>query len=644
MTRLVFDIETDGLLPALTKVHCIITQDVDTEAVAVYRSDWPGSILAGLDALMAADEIIGHNILDFDIRALKKVYPRFAPRGRVRDTLVASQLIYTNMAELDQAAMRKNPNYIPQNLVGRHSLESWGHRLKMHKGDYAAVMKSRGLDPWAALNDEMIDYCRNDVVLNTKLLRKIEAEEYSETAIALEHAVAQHCLDQMSWGCSFDEAAAMQLYAALSAERSRLERELIATFGSWFVPKGLVVCKRSAKSFVVDPDGPEVRKEPKTRQLQRGYFVIRTEGAEATKFEEVEFNPSSRDHIANRLTELYGWKPREYTDNGKPRVDEEVLAGLKYPTAPLLTRYLLVDKRIGQIAEGKQAWLKVLKPDGRIYGRIAPNGAVTGRATHQSPNLGQVPRVGSPHGLECRSLFRATPGWHFVGADASGLELRCLAHYMGRWDGGAYGEIVLNGDIHWANVLALGLVAPGTQRDDRIPDHKWARNVAKIFIYAFLYGAGDAKIGSIVGKGRAAGTALKTRFLNSLPALQNLKAQVEKSAARGYLLGLDGRRLLVRSAHAALNTLLQGAGAVIMKQAMKNWHELMAAKGYRHGVDYRQVLWVHDEFQAECRTKEIAEVCGSTMVDAIRKVTSDFNLRCPLDGEFKLGMNWAETH
>ena len=644
MTRLVFDIETDGLIPAMTTIHCIITKDPDTGRLTVYRADAPGAIRAALAALAAADEVIGHNIAGFDIPAIQKLYPSWAPTGRVTDTLIISQLIYTDMRDRDTARLKKKPGCIPGNLAGRHSLESWGHRLGYHKGDYSKVMKERGLDPWKNLNDDMVDYCANDVELNAKLLGVMEAEQYAQTAIDLEHVVSRHCREQMAFGCAFDRAAAVELYGQLTRERAELERNLIAAFGSWFTPRGVERPKRTMRRFVVSEGGPETRKAPATRALQQGYFEIRTEGAFLTKVEEVEFNPSSRDHIANRLTALYGWKPREFTDTGKPKVDEETLDGLQYPEASLLIRYLLVDKRIGQLAEGEQAWLKVLENDGRIYGRITPNGAVTGRATHQRPNLGQVPKVGSPFGKECRALFRATPGWTFVGADASGLELRCLAHYMARWDGGAYADIVLHGDIHWANVIAMGLVAPGTLRNDALTEHKLVRNVAKTFIYAFLYGAGVGKIGSIVGKGPKAGAQLRKKFLEGLPALARLIEAMSRAAERGHLIGLDGRRLIVRSEHAALNTLLQGAGAIIMKQAMKNWHELMAAQGFHHGNDYRQVLWIHDEFQAECRTAEIAAVCGSTMVDAIRKVTSDFNLRCPLDGEHKLGANWAETH
>src|SRR5690606_31621074 len=185
---------------------------------------------------------------------------------------------------------------------------------------------------------------------------------------------------------------------------------------------------------------------------------------------------NSRTHIYKRLKDKYNWKPKEFTEKGTPKVSEEVLESLPYPEAELLNEYLMIQKRISQLAEGHSAWLKMVRPDGRIYGSVITNGAVTGRMTHNSPNLAQVPAVNVPYGKECRSLFTVPDDRVLVGADASGLELRCLAHYMARFDKGAYARELLEGDIHTANQKAAGLPT---------------RDNAKTFIYAFLYGAGD---------------------------------------------------------------------------------------------------------------------------------------------------------
>jgi DNA polymerase I-like protein with 3'-5' exonuclease and polymerase domains len=300
---------------------------------------------------------------------------------------------------------------------------------------------------------------------------------------------------------------------------------------------------------------------------------------------------------------------------------------MPYPEAKPLCEYLMIQKRLGQLAEGKEAWVK-LEKNGRIHGRVNTNGAVTGRCTHSNPNMAQVPAVRAPYGKECRELFKVAPGYKMVGADASGLELRCLAHFMGKWDNGAYAKELLEGDIHTANQKAAGLET---------------RDQAKTFIYAFLYGAGDGKIGTIVGKGQEEGARLRANFLKKTPALKYLKEAVEVASKRGYLLGLDGRKLWIRSEHAALNTLLQSAGALVMKQACVFLDTTISLAGWEWGKDYSFVLNVHDEWQIEVR-EPLAKWIGETAVEAIREAGKHFNFRCPLDGEYKIGNNWCETH
>jgi len=264
-----------------------------------------------------------------------------------------------------------------------------------------------------------------------------------------------------------------------------------------------------------------------------------------------------------------------------------------------------------------------------MYGRINTNGAITGRCTHSRPNMAQVPSVGSPYGKECRSLFKATDGAVLIGCDASGLELRCLAHYLYPYDGGDYANKILQGDIHTVNQNAAGLPT---------------RDAAKTFIYAFLYGAGDEKIGKVIGRGRSAGRAIKATFLERLPALAQLKACIVNSlSSRDWLKGLDGRKLFIRSAHAALNTLLQGAGAVIMKQATVHLYETLTKAGLQHGEDYGFVAHVHDEFQVETKPQYVDLILKES-VNAIRQAGTTLGFKCPLDGEARAGSNWAETH
>ena len=278
----------------------------------------------------------------------------------------------------------------------------------------------------------------------------------------------------------------------------------------------------------------------------------------------------------------------------------------------------MLQKRIAQV----ESWIDAVDRDGRVHGRVITNGAVTGRMTHHSPNMAQVPNSSAVYGHECRELWTVEKGYKLVGIDASGLELRMLAHYM---NDDAYTNEVIDGDIHTANQIAAGLEN---------------RNQAKTFIYAFLYGAGASKIGKITGGGAKEGQKLIDSFLSNTPKLKELREKVSAIYQKsGTLPSLDGRRLQVRSEHSALNTLLQGAGAVVMKQALVNFVTYMDEQN----IDYKLVANVHDEIQ--CEVKEgYEEQAGKLGVKAIEQAGVDFNMRCPLTGEYKCGNNWKETH
>jgi DNA polymerase I len=593
---LIFDIETDGLLDEVTKVHCLVIKDTETGEVETYVGEHLGQVKKGLYRLMSGEVISGHNVIKFDIPALQKLYPWFTvDKSKVFDTLVATRLIWANVKETDNVLLKKGT--LPGKLFGSHSLEAWGYRLGNYKGDYKGG--------WETFSQEMLDYCVQDVEVTANLYQKILDENYSQQALDLEHNVAWLMAQQERNGFHFDMEKASALLARLVKRRGELERELKDYFGSWEV---------RLPEFI-----------PKVNNKKLGY----TKGVPVKKVKVIEFNPSSRDHIADRLITLYGWKPVDFTEGGKPMVDEVVLSKLEYPPCKQLTEYLLVQKRISQLHEGGQAWMKCERK-GKIHGSVNPNGAVTGRATHSYPNVSQVPSSGSPYGHECRELFTVPSGWTLVGADASGLELRCLAHFMAKWDGGKYADVLLGGDIHTENQKAAGLET---------------RNQAKTFIYAFLYGAGDAKIGSIVGGSSGEGRKLKQKFLRSLPALGRLVEAVQSAARRGYLVGLDGRKIYVRSSHAALNTLLQGAGAIVCKQWLLLLEEQLSSQ-MKHGWDgdYAFCAWSHDEVQIACRTPEIAQKVSEIATLCVTKAGEHFGFRCPLAGESKTGNTWADTH
>lgn len=670
---LIFDIETDGFVDQMTVIHCLHIKDTATGkrmrfSSGVYADGTParrdGSIEEGIALLEAADDIVGHNILSFDNRAIRKLHPTFAPRGTLHDTLVYARLIWTNLMDIDVTAMkecRRGPGFTPK-MMGSNSLEAWGHRLNVFKGDYSIARKAEalilGLDEeqthayvWGSFNKDMDDYCEQDNEGCEALLDLILSKEYSPEALRLEMDTAEIIVAQEATGFLFNDKAAMALVAELSGIRAGLEDELRTTFAPWYEPKLY--------------KGENVVLHPKVNNKALGYVP----GQPLTKIELTVFNPGSRHHAANRMKVLFGWVPTEMTPSGEPKVDEDTLGGLPYPEAKLLVRYLTVQKRLGQIAEGKAAWLKHQKPDGRIYGRVNPNGTRTGRMTHFSPNLAQVPKVGSLWGEECRSFFRVPDGYRLVGCDAEGLELRTLAHYMARFDGGAYGRAVDSGDkalgtdVHTLNMRVVGLNS---------------RDSAKTFIYAYLYGAGSPKLGAVMyddmdeaskaafnvriqraeAKARASGQdpsdvrihalrrlglAARNRIETGLPALGQLQEVVKEKAQRGFLKGIDGRILYNYSAHASLNTLLQGCGAIVMKKALVLCKQSFDAIGWTHGVEYSFVANVHDEWQLEVMAAH-AETAGQLSADAIRDAGLHFNLMCPLAGAYQIGLDWAASH
>jgi DNA polymerase I-like protein with 3'-5' exonuclease and polymerase domains len=607
-TNLFFDLETNGLLDTVSTVHCMVAKCLDTNAVRRFADDpvardVQGSVADGLALLRDAKKIVAHNGIGYDLPVLVKLFG-FTPMAMVRDTLVLSRLAFPDIAPFDYARISKGLE-LTGKLVGSHSLAAWGIRLGLHKGSYG-----KAADAWDRFTPEMLDYCEQDVHVAVRLWDYLKPDRLPGGAIEMEHRVAGIIARQVARGFAFDAHGARELETQLRQRQAELKAELQLVFPPWEVDDGEFTPKRDNK--------------------RKGYVA----GVPVRKTKTVTFNPGSHAHIVDRLVTLRGWKPDKRTLTGKTALDDTVLSALPYPEAKPLAEYLLVTKRLGQIADGNQAWLKVVK-NGRIHGSVIPNGTVTGRMAHFAPNVAQVPAVRSPYGTECRSLFRSSPGWVLVGCDADALELRDLAGYMARWDNGAYIRTVLEGrkedgtDIHSVNMRALGL----SSRDD-----------AKTWFYAYIYGAGDARLGMISGGGVKVGREQRELFQKNLPALASLVAAVQKKLKdTGYLVGLDGRKLRARSPHAALNTLLQSAGAVQMKQALVILDDDLAHLGLAAGIDYEFVANIHDEWQIEARP-EIAELVGQTAADAIRKAGEHFKFACPLKGNFSVGKTWADSH
>lgn len=512
-----------------------------------------------VERLMTYDLVVGHNVVAYDIPALAKLCKRQDPWRLTQKTF--DTCLVSRLLWPDRT----------QHPAGGSSLEAWGKYLGAAKGDHS---------DWSRLSAEMIAYCIQDVAITKLIYDKLRPlADACPLAVQLEHDTAKIVATQYLNGFGFDDMAAQLLMTDLSTRRMEITEELRQAF------------------------------PPKQIQLK-------------TKVKEIPFNPGSRDMIAAALIKKYGWKPKQFTETGKPQIDESILEDMPYPEAKLLDSYLTVDKRMSQLS----SWVEKAR-NGKVHGSVNTNGAVSGRMTHSEPNMAQVPRCGSPYGAQCRGLFRPTvPWWVQVGADASGLELRMFAHYLADHDGGAYAKVVCDGDVHTHNQTMAGLAT---------------RDQAKTFIYGLLYGAGDAKVGKIVGGTVQDGNRLKTQFKRQVPAYAKLLAQLEFTVAqRGFLRGLDKRPLPVRSAHSALNLLLQSAGAVVMKQALSLLYDRLQSK---YPGRFAFMANVHDEWQIEC-DPSIADDVGQMAVQSITDAGLALDLKCPLKGEYKIGNNWAETH
>lgn len=584
MTTLIADCETDGFLPSMTRIWMIQIGDADTDEVTIYADQigFP-RLREAANRLKAADTVVFHNGMRFDIHAINRIFPNTLRPEQVYDTLVVSRL-------LD-----------PQER--RHSLKDLGQRLGVYKGDFEG--------DFSRFTQEMVDYGRQDIVVGRAIYhdqqRRMAGWNWGQ-AVWLENLFAYAISLQEQNGFLLDTDLCIELEAELRQELHDIERELQVIF----------------------PPITHERWSEKTGKRLKDKIEV--------------FNPGSGRQVARRLINKYGWKPKKFTDTGIPATDEAVLKDLPYPECQPLLRYAAVQKMLGQIVDGDNGWLKLVDNEtSRVHGAVNTIGASTGRCSHFKPNMAQV----SKKDKRMRRVWRARKGWKLVGCDAEGLEFRMLAHYLAARDGGRTINTVINGrkedgtDIHTLNQKAGGL---------------FARDSAKTAIYALIYGASDTRLGlTVIDDALAAGKKLKGNpaYLGKLlraalgegtPGLDKLIAEVGKAGKRGFLKGIDGRKIKLKSAHSAFNFLLQGGGAVVMKMALVLFHfERLPKLGWVHGVDFAYCANVHDEVQAEVRP-ELAEAFGRELADCIRDAGNRLNIACPLAGSFDIGNDWSETH
>ena len=410
--------------------------------------------------------------------------------------------------------------------------------------------------------------------------------------VQLEHQVAHILQKQEEHGWYFDERAAYELESALRGELEEATEILRRKYG--FVAGTVFTPKRNNRT--------------------QGYV----QGCPFTKLKQL--NPTSRDHIAWILQTHENWKPTQRTATGKPVVDETVLKDIGSETALLFLKCLDITKKLGMISEGVNAWQKLSTTCNRIHHHCGV-ATSTFRCAHRKPNLAQV-----PSDERFRKLFRATPTYQMVSADLSGIELRMLAHYLSRYDNGRYQRILTTGDIHQTNADRIGIT----------------RRQVKTVTYAFLYGAGNTKLGYSYDKllsEKAAsikGAEIRKAYIAAIPGLADLLLACEKASKRGYANAIDGRRISVDKGHKFLNYLLQGSAATIAKRWMVIVNECPPPDGH-------QLSFVHDELNYECYPR-FAEEFAKWLETAARLAGEHYNLRCPIAAEAKIGYTWADVH
>lgn len=742
--RVLYDVETNGLLPdhveppfCMDRVHCLGLKCLDTgykksfvndslfpldlediEALSEMGHKNIRPLSEGIEILENADYITGHNIVDFDEAAVSIQNPDYKHSATISDTLVMSRMVFADIKETDFRNVAKGK--LEGRLIGLHGLEAWGQRFGLHKGDYKKNReadlkqqhKDAGLDAptkeelheyvWGTWNVDMHDYMMLDVDVNHILWEKIQAFEWSQEAIQMEHEIHALMVQQERNGFFFNEERAKKLAQHLREAYTALSDEAIEQIGKWYRPAknhldeyntehGETSARRTWGDLTYPKRTMSFAKANAKYAGDGDYSKLRadtTEGAPFVKVELKEFNPNSRQQIVDRMQVLYGWEPQDFTEKGAARVDDEILRELskEVPLAETLAELFFYKKRLGQVSDGQNGWLKLVRKDGRIHGRVNVGGTVSGRATHAAPNVSQVPgvnpiefkdfdkgeayiaewgtkldHIGLPYvinskwkdkkgewsilmrgheggyGWDCRELFTVEKGYRLVGCDLSGIEFRCLANLVFPFDDGEMVDTVLHGDIHQNNADLAGI----------------SRGIAKRLLYAAMYGGGDAKLGSIVepfaseNRQRGLGKQLRHKLMMAMPALDRAIKEIkrEKRRNRGTIRGLDGRRLYVRSDHAALNLRLQSDGALIAKKWCLLVDDMFYAEGWDHGVglEYEFNSWSHDEIQIAVR-EDLAERASEIMEAAAPIAGGHFDFKCPVTAEAKIGDTWAATH
>lgn len=610
----IFDIETDNLYHKVTKLHCIALKRIGVDDEVLLFDDIVNPISDGLDILYSADRLIGHNIIQYDIPVLEKLY-NIKLTHNVLDTLNLSMICF--------------PEY------QKHGLEDWGTRLgfekfnpvtgKEYTDEEWKERKKIKQTVWDNYTEEMGAYCKQDVRVTELVLWKCNVDELDPNVIKLSNDFSWIIADQVNNGCRIDKEGLEKLQAQIEIEERRASEELLGKLPT-FIDYDFKVYKRNNKNQNIKAGDIEA-------------IEIKT-----------PFNLQSTYHWMRYLKEKYGFEPPLVRRKGKeeptPCLDDEVLAGIedKYPEVKDLLLWKTANKIRKMIYTGDTSVYNLLDEKGIIRGGVKTDGTVSGRCAHNNPNLATMPGVRTnddgiilgikgKYAYEVRSLFIPRDGFVQVGFDAKGLEYMCLAHYINNKHFSV--DVIENGDIHTFTQNALGFET---------------RKQAKTFEYAYLYGAGKQKLADGLSQGTGHTVTVQDvnkyikKFTDALPGLEELHNNLrEQFRSKGTITGLDGRELHARSEHSLLNLLLQSSGAVVMKYCLVCFKEELDKVGMKLHTDYSFLLNVHDEIQAEVKPDkvELYKECAQRAVDRTNK---ELKLNCKLQIDIKVGKSWAECH
>jgi len=594
----VIDIEANGLDDADT-IWCLVSRNVATGSVESFVGH--SEIRRWASELPTSYVLIGHNIISYDVPTLNRILGLKLSLDRCIDTLVLSYLYHPQLPRPVGLSGKKGP----------HSLEAWGLRFNDEKGDY---------NDWSKFTDEMLVYCVQDVNLTyrvyTALTGRLRGRGFSELSVWIEHKIRIVVDKQERTGFSFDVPAAQSLYDRLRGIEESLAGPIKELFPAELVPVGTY-------TYRLKKDGdPTASYE---RHLANYDDLRHNLDGTYTVYTLQDFNIGSPAQRVKRLLSL-GWKPTTFTPTGSPKVDEESLVSFanssKRPEIQAIADWLVANGRANMV----NTWLGNVGADGRIHGRVFTCGAITRRMRHTTPNTANIPGNEAKFGVECRSLWRATPGRVLVGYDAAALEMRMFGHYLNNKEAS---DLYIYGDPHTFNAGAL-TVALGVQ---------FERKPVKTDFYAFLYGASNGKLGSHYGKGAKFGKQIRETLLTNTPGLLQLAKRIEQEAESGWIKTIDGGYVHSLSPHAALNSKLQSAGGIAMKLCAVLLDQMIEAEG----LDAWKVGDIHDEAQFDCHPSDAQRV-GELALIALRQAGEMLNLSVPLDGEFKIGKTWADTH